>query len=140
MFSLLSESLNEIFSRPMALLKTFWLTAVLYLAVLLLFYAGIIALYEAATIWIVVIAFIVAPGAVKWHRHVLAEETVGWLPRLPDLKSISYAAKLCVVMVFIGMSQKVASSIAQDILLPFYGLATGVFCRKIQPTLLLLCT
>jgi hypothetical protein len=125
MFGLLLESLNEIISRPLALLKTFWLTVVLYFAVLCLLLGGVVADIEAIGLMLVSMVLVASPGAVQWHRHVLTGESVRWFPRLPDLKSLAYAAKLCVTTIFVGMSQKIASSIAQDILLPVYGLATG---------------
>jgi hypothetical protein len=125
MFGLLLEGLNEILSRPMALVKIFWLTVVLYTASLASLLFGFVSEREVIVVLLVLLILVASPGAVGWHRHILADEQLRWLPRPPDLKSLIYAAKLGFVSIFVGMSQKVASSIAQDILLPIYGLATG---------------
>jgi hypothetical protein len=125
MTDLLKKSWNEVANRPLVLLQCFWPLIVLYCVVNVLAFAGKISEYEAIIGRVVAVALTVGAGAVRWHRHVIADETVTWMPRLPDALALSYVAKLIGLTFAFTVMQKVATSIAQDLFSPILGLALG---------------
>ncbi len=125
MLGLLRESCCEVIRRPVALLKCFWLTVVLECVVFSLVLARLITPYEALVGMLFVLVVSITPGAVMWHRHVIADQKASLLPRLPDLFSLAYLFKFAVATIVFSTIKKIASSLASDVILPLYGLAAG---------------
>jgi hypothetical protein len=119
---LLRESWTEVASRPLVLLQCFWPLVSLYGVVVLLAVAGAISEHEAIVGLIVAVALTVGSGAVRWHRHVIADEAVTWMPRIPDSRAVLYVLKLSGLAFAFTVIQKVATSIAWDLILPILGL------------------
>jgi positive regulator of sigma E activity len=125
MWELLRDSCGELASRPIALLKCFGLTVVLYWLAHHLFSRGVIVELEALTALVFVFVFVTVPGVVRWHRHLIADEMISWLPRPPDVLSLIYVAKLLVATFVLLVIKNIASSIANDLVMPIYGLIVG---------------
>jgi hypothetical protein len=88
-------------------------------------FAGAIAENEALFGLIVIFVIVTIPSVVRWHRHIISEEEFSWWPRLPDRLSLVYVAKLMAATFVFTAIQKIASSIANDLLLPTYGAVIG---------------
>jgi hypothetical protein len=73
----------------------------------------------------IVIGLLMASGAVRWHRHVIAGEKTNWVPHLPDGKSFMYAAKLIFVIIAFGATNRIGDSIVMDLVMPIIGLFNG---------------
>jgi hypothetical protein len=125
MIGLLRESWSEIANRASALLKCFWLAVFLECVVLALLFFGALAYLEAVAVLFVVLVLVVAPGAVRWHRHVIASEKVSWTPRLPGYVSLAYAAKLLAASVVYTIIRRFLDSVVNNLALPILGAALG---------------
>jgi hypothetical protein len=131
MWLLLRESCGEIALRPIALLQCFWPTFALYCLILALVFAGVLAEYDALIGLFVIFVLVTTPGVVRWHRHVIEDDKVSWLPRLPDQLSLAYLAKILAAFFVFTAIQKIGSSIAHDLALPIYGAIIGG--RELHP-------
>jgi hypothetical protein len=125
MLELLRESWDEVAKRQIALLKCFWLSVVLYCAVLAMMFMGYIDGLWAFAGLLVVFVLTVTPGAVRWHRHVIVEDKVDWKPLLPNGLSLAYAAKLLAATFALAVIKKFIESIVNDLVMPIYGALLG---------------
>jgi hypothetical protein len=140
MRNLLQETLAELWTHKTGFLKAFWPVVVLMPAVTILGGLVYYSFFSVSNLdqplvdgelWItilvatVVIAFGVAPSAVRWHRLVIADENVRWLPQLPSVKLWGYTLKLIAVGLGFGAFSKIFESIWSDLLMPIMGLVLG---------------
>lgn len=77
----------------------------------------------------VVFVLAVGPGAVRWHRHAITNESIGWIPRIPDFFSLAYVAKLVGLAFAFSVFNKIASSISNDLFYPVLGMFMDIEYR-----------
>jgi hypothetical protein len=139
MRGLLAETVQEIISRPMDILRCFWLTTIFYSAWLLLFFALFPGDTDVGSILelngVVFVAFIVlllvlfaitvAPGVIRWHRVLITNQPTHWLPLVPARSAILYTLLATLIFFLYVVISKILGSVYQDLLLPIIGFFNG---------------
>lgn len=152
MLGLLNETITEMKSKPVDLFRCFWPSVALALASFLIaasfsdlirqfaseseLEANILMFMAVFAGGGLVFAATIAPGVIRWHRFLIADQPTSWLPPVPFKSTITYTLLAGSIGFLYVAIQKVFGSLYQDLLFPVVGLVTGSVGLKAIPWLL----